>query len=57
VPHAAGCVYSPTQPMPSAGHAAGSELHLLIPIALIFGIFALGGWVFAREAPRVAEHL
>jgi ABC-2 type transport system permease protein len=42
---------------PSAGHAAGGELHLLIPIALIFGIFALGGWVFTREAPRVAEHL
>jgi ABC-2 type transport system permease protein len=56
-PHTAGCLYVPTQPMPSAGHAAGSELHLLIPIALIFAIFALGGWVFAREAPRVAEHL
>ena len=57
VAHTTGCVHAPTQPMPSAGHAAGSELHLLIPIALIFGIFALGGWVFAREAPRVAEHL
>jgi ABC-2 type transport system permease protein len=57
VANAANCAYTPTQPMPSAGHAAGSELHLLIPIALIFGVFALGGWVFAREAPRVAEHL
>jgi ABC-2 type transport system permease protein len=43
--------------MASAGHDAGGELHLLIPIALILAIFAFGAWVFTREAPRVAEHL
>jgi len=57
VAHTAACYYTPTQPMPAAGRAAGGELHLLIPVALIFGTFALGAWVFTREAPRVAEHL
>jgi ABC-2 type transport system permease protein len=29
----------------------------LIPLALIFLLFALGLWVFRRESPRVAENL
>jgi ABC-2 type transport system permease protein len=55
--HTAGCFYKATHPMVSAGRASGGELHLLIPIGVILAIFALGGWVFTREAPRVAEHL
>jgi ABC-2 type transport system permease protein len=48
--------YGP-QAFPSAASAAGGFLHLLAPIAILFGLFALGWWVFIREAPRVAEHL
>ena len=44
-------------PMRSAAAAAGGPIHLIIPLALIPAIFALGFWVFAREAPRVAENL
>lgn len=42
---------------PTAAHAAGSSAHLLIPIAIIFGMLVLGWRVFTREAPRVAENL
>lgn len=42
---------------PSAAHAAGGVVHLLAPTGIIFGLFALGSWVFIHEAPRVAEHL
>jgi ABC-2 type transport system permease protein len=42
---------------PSAAHAAGGPAHLIIPLVLIPAIFALGFWVFTREAPRVAENL
>jgi ABC-2 type transport system permease protein len=42
---------------PTAAEAAGGTLNLLVPIALILGIFALGFWVFNREAPRIAEEL
>ena len=41
----------------SAAAAAGGSVRLLIPIAIILGTFALGWWVFTREAPRVAENL
>jgi ABC-2 type transport system permease protein len=37
--------------------ARGGVGPVALALALIFGAFALGGWVFAREAPRVAEHL
>jgi ABC-2 type transport system permease protein len=42
---------------PSAAEAAGGPVMLLIPIGLILGIFALGFWVFDREAPHIAEQL
>lgn len=42
---------------PSAAAAIGSDVRLLIPLGLIVGIFALGLWVFTREAPRIAENL
>jgi ABC-2 type transport system permease protein len=42
---------------PSAAEAAGGGFMVLIPIALILGVFALGFWVFDREAPHIAEQL
>jgi ABC-2 type transport system permease protein len=30
---------------------------VLIPLGIIFGVFALGFWFFQREGPRVAENL
>ena len=42
--------------LPSA-LTAGGTLAVSIALALIVGIFALGLWVFTREAPRVAENL
>jgi ABC-2 type transport system permease protein len=41
---------------PPAATAAGWPVAILA-VALIPGIFALGWWVFTREAPRVAENL
>jgi ABC-2 type transport system permease protein len=35
----------------------GVSARVLIPLGLIFGIFALGLWFFQRESPRVAENL
>jgi hypothetical protein len=43
--------------LPSAGTAAHGFLTPAIAIALIPALFALGWWVFTREAPRVAEDL
>jgi ABC-2 type transport system permease protein len=42
---------------PSAGTAIGGDVRLLIPFGLILAIFALGLWLFTREAPRIAENL
>jgi len=42
---------------PSAATAIDGAVYLLAPLGLIFAVFALGWWVFIREAPRVAEHL
>ena len=42
---------------PTAAEAIGGGVRLLIPLAIVFGAFALGAWVFAREAPRIAEDL
>ena len=41
----------------SAGEAAGGWIWILIPAGIIVGVFALGYWVFNREAPRIAEEL
>jgi ABC-2 type transport system permease protein len=30
---------------------------ILIPVGITVGLFALGFWVFNREAPRIAEEL
>jgi ABC-2 type transport system permease protein len=42
---------------PSAAEAIGGAVYLLIPFAITVGVFAIGLWVFSREAPRVAENL
>ncbi len=42
---------------PSAVDAIGGYGMLMIPLSLVFGIFALGFWVFNRTAPAVAEEL
>jgi ABC-2 type transport system permease protein len=42
---------------PSASEAIGGGARILIPLAVVVGVFALGAWVFAREAPRIAEDL
>jgi ABC-2 type transport system permease protein len=41
----------------SAHQAAGSWAALLGTLAIVFGVFALGFWVFNRSAPLVAENL
>jgi ABC-2 type transport system permease protein len=48
-------VIDPTAP--SAADAAGSAALLLVPAVIVLGTLALGLWVFAREAPRIAEEL
>jgi ABC-2 type transport system permease protein len=42
---------------PTAAQAIGGEVRLLIPLAVVAGVFALGVWFFTREAPRIAENL
>ncbi|WP_354699217.1 hypothetical protein DSM112329_04927 [Paraconexibacter sp. AEG42_29] len=42
---------------PSITRAFEQPEFVLIPLGLIFGIFALGVWFFLRESPRVAENL
>jgi ABC-2 type transport system permease protein len=42
---------------PDAATAIGGAYRLLLPLMVIFGAFALGLWLFNREAPRIAEHL
>jgi ABC-2 type transport system permease protein len=42
---------------PTAFGAAGAIWPPLVALAIVFGVFALGWWVFTREAPRVAENL
>ena len=42
---------------PTAVGAAHAVWPVILALALIPGVFALGWWVFAREAPRVAENL
>jgi ABC-2 type transport system permease protein len=42
---------------PTAAEAIGGGIFLLIPLAVVVAAFALGTWVFMREAPRIAEDL
>jgi ABC-2 type transport system permease protein len=42
---------------PDAASAASGSAPVILAIALIPAVFALGWWVFTREAPRVAENL
>jgi hypothetical protein len=35
----------------------GGAAWLLVPLTVTAVVFALGVWVFAREAPRIAENL
>lgn len=42
---------------PTAAAAIGGAPRLLIPAAIVVGVFVLGLWVFNREAPRIAENL
>jgi hypothetical protein len=46
-----------TEPMKSAMVSAGGPLHIAISIAILLGVFALGWWVFNKEAPRISENL
>jgi ABC-2 type transport system permease protein len=48
-------VIDPTAP--TAAEAMGGAVHLLAPLGIVVGLIALGGWVFAREAPHIAEDL
>jgi ABC-2 type transport system permease protein len=42
---------------PTAAEVMGGPGWLLIPLAVVVATFALGTWVFMREAPRIAENL
>jgi ABC-2 type transport system permease protein len=42
---------------PTAAEAIGGDTRLLIPLGVVVLAFALGTWVFMREAPRIAENL
>jgi ABC-2 type transport system permease protein len=48
-------VIDPTAP--SSAEAIGGAGWLLIPLGIVLGLVAVGLWVFAREAPRIAEEL
>jgi ABC-2 type transport system permease protein len=42
---------------PTAAEAIGGGARLLIPLAIVVAALGLGAWVFAREAPQIAEDL
>jgi ABC-2 type transport system permease protein len=42
---------------PDLASSLGGSVRILVPLAVIFGAFALGLWAFNREAPRIAEYL
>ena len=46
-----------THNTPSAGELLGPAQAILVTMAIVLAIFALGFWVFNRTAPRVAEDL
>jgi ABC-2 type transport system permease protein len=42
---------------PSVAHMIGNDARILIPLGIVAATFGLGAWIFAREAPRIAENL
>jgi ABC-2 type transport system permease protein len=42
---------------PTAADSMGGGAVLLVPVAIVAVVLALGLWVFARETPRLAENL
>jgi ABC-2 type transport system permease protein len=50
-------IHPPGVAMRSASAAAGGPLHVAASILLMLGIFALGWFVFTREAPGISENL
>ncbi len=42
---------------PGLVSAAGGGLRAVVPFIIIAAVFALGLWIFSREAPRIAENL
>jgi ABC-2 type transport system permease protein len=42
---------------PTAAAAVGGWEWLLVPVAIVAAVFAIGFWTFARETPRIAENL
>jgi len=42
---------------PTAADTLGGPVFVLVPLAIAAGVFALGLWVFNREAPFIAENL
>jgi ABC-2 type transport system permease protein len=46
-----------THGTPSVGEALGGWAAVAAPLAIVFGVFILGFWVFNRAAPLVAENL
>jgi ABC-2 type transport system permease protein len=48
-------VFDPS--VPNAAEQIGGYAQLMVPLGIVFGIFALGLWVFNRAAPDVAENL
>jgi ABC-2 type transport system permease protein len=45
------------QDAPTAGTAIGGLELIVVPVVIVLVLFALGWWVFTREAPRIAENL
>jgi ABC-2 type transport system permease protein len=42
---------------PTAHTVLGGWVELMIPVAIVLAIFAVGFWIFFRETPRIAENL
>jgi ABC-type polysaccharide/polyol phosphate transport system ATPase subunit/ABC-type polysaccharide/polyol phosphate export permease len=42
---------------PTGAQLVGGYPLLAVPMAVVVSLFALGVWVFARESPRVTEHV
>ena len=56
-PHAVGAMRLTTALVAGAAALAGGAQWLLVPAAIVVGLFVLGLYVFGREAPKIAENL